>query len=362
LAPTASESRVDRSALASDSLEDSPSNRELPRTEMPKLVDDPVVATQTKSEEANSASSATGQPSETATRPADSAKPVAKLTNASAAENSKPAAPQTLFQQIDIQRQPTFSIQGLKTPQNIQYQLFSKLTISPADDGNRTVTQVVEDTRLLAADDLSRASFAKSLEELKRRQFTYQLNSRGDVVDFTGFKKNLASLPVDLLSGNGFMVTSVIDEDGWKELAELTFLVPKLDAQQGESWQRQMAHDWGQLGSWSGATTFSWGPSNRDDSTSQQIGYRHDMAYRAPAAGAGKLPFKITAANFTLRQASGAVMYDRAKQRVSTVEELFDVSGSVTVDLVGNSVPIELTERQQIKIRLTEQRLAEPEK
>ena len=54
----------------------------------------------------------------------------------------------------------------------------------------------------------------------------------GEVVEFTGYKKNLASVPVDLLTGNGFMVTSVIDEDGWKELADLTFVVPKLDAQQ----------------------------------------------------------------------------------------------------------------------------------
>jgi hypothetical protein len=271
---------------------------------------------------------------------------------------SKPLVPHTVYQRIDIQRRPTFSIQGLTTAQNIHYLLSSKLTVEPEADGSRTVTQVVEDTKLLAADDLSRANFTKSLDELKRRQFTYKLNSRGDVVEFTGYEKNLASLPVDLASGNGFMVTSVIDEDGWKELAELTFLSPKLDAQPGEPWKRQMAHDWGPLGSWSGATTFSWARGNGNDAASQRIDYQHEMTYRAPAAGdEGGLPFEIKAANFTVREAAGVITYDRTKQRVSTVEEIFDVGGSVTVDLLGTALPVELTERQQITIRLSEQRL-----
>ncbi|MBP90089.1 MAG: hypothetical protein CMJ64_25845 [Planctomycetaceae bacterium] len=362
LAQTRSASGSERNITAPSSIPPStPSRLPLPnaRTEMPKLLEDLVAATQTKPEESPEADNATSRSSTGETELTDSPKPAAQVINSSNATNSKLAEQQqTLFQKIDIQRQPKFSVQGLTTTQNIHYQLFSKLTIDSTKDGTRTVTQFVEETRLLAADDLSRATFAKSLDELKRRQFTYKLDSHGEVVDFTGYKKNLASLPVDLLSGSGFMMTSVIDEDGWKELAELTFFVPKLDAQQGEPWQRQMAHDFGQLGSWSGATTFTWGKSNQDDSATERINYRHDMTHQKPTGGESKLPFKIKAASFTLRQASGSIAYDRAKQRVSTVEEIFDVSGSVTIELAGQSLPVELTERQQITIELSEQKQA----
>ncbi|MDA1050002.1 MAG: hypothetical protein O3C40_05920 [Planctomycetota bacterium] len=267
-------------------------------------------------------------------------------------------APQTgtLFQVVDIQRSPTFSIQGLETKQSLHYQVLSQLEIERDVDSRTTkVIQIVQDTRLVAADDLSRASFSKALDGLKRQQYTYRLNHRGEVIDFTGHKESRTTIALDLAAGAGFQLTSVIDEDGWKELAELTFVVPPDGQQAGEPWKRQMTHDWGALGNWSGITTFSPQPPKEQLA---QITFTREMNYTAPGASGGGLPFQIRHAAFELQRASGAIEFDVALQRVRKATESFDVRGTVSAELAGIEVQIELTEQQRIEIIVSDQRLS----
>ncbi|MEO8493971.1 MAG: hypothetical protein ABI614_02800, partial [Planctomycetota bacterium] len=141
----------------------------------------------------------------------------------------------------------------------------------------------------------------------------------------------------------------------WKELAELTFVAPPDGQQAGEPWKRQMTHDWGALGGWTGITTFTPQPPREQV---VQIAFVRDMNYTAPRAGAGGLPFQIRDAAFELQQASGTIGFDVAAQRVRNATEIFDVRGTVSVELAGVGVQIELTEQQRIEIRLSEQRLS----
>ncbi|MFV2070044.1 MAG: hypothetical protein ACC645_24015, partial [Pirellulales bacterium] len=263
-------------------------------------------------------------------------------------------APATFYQEIDIQRKPTFTVQGMTIAQQVHYRILSKFDVGPRQaDGTRKAVQIVEDTRLDQADELSRATFAKSLEALKRQQFTYTLNRRNEVIEFKGHSKNIASLPVDLLAGKGFMVTSVIDEDGWKELAQVTFFLPDDGVRQGQPYTRQMTHDWDPLGRWTGVTTFvgkgRTGPF-------EQIDYAHELAYEPPAKKAGVLPFQITGATFTPDVAAGTILFDPDKRRVSQVQERFQVTGTVATEVLGQPATIQLQEQQILTLRVSDQR------
>ncbi len=250
------------------------------------------------------------QPKEMAKPAIESRSPEVPKTTANEPPQAAPAtvqslaatpAKQTLFQVVEIRRVPTFSIQGLETKQSLHYQVLSQLDLERnAESRTTTVVQLVEDTRLVAADDSSREGFAKSLESLKRQQYTYRLNDRGEVIEFTGHKDTRVTIPLDLASATGFQLTSVIDEDGWKELAELTFVVPPDGQRAGEPWKRQMTHDWGALGGWSGVTTFASQPAREQ---LLPITFTREMNYTAPRAGAGDLPFQIRNAAFELQQA-----------------------------------------------------------
>ncbi len=245
---------------------------------------------------------------------------------------------------------------GLEMKQSLHYHVSSQLEVTDdSQPGYVNVTQIVLDTRLVEADATSSASIAKALEDLKRQQYTYRLNHLGEVIEFTGHKKNLTALPVDISSGAGFQLTSVIDEDGWKEIAELTFVTPPKDLDQTEKWQRQMQHDWGALGSWSGLTTFH--PQSATEQL-RKITFTREMTYAPPTGVGNGLPFKIGSAKFEIERAAGTIDFDTAKNRVLQATEDFQVKGNVTAEIAGTGITIELTETQRIKIDISDQRVA----
>ena len=275
----------------------------------------------------------------------------------SQAMGKKQATPprlQALYQRVDIRRTPTFSIQGFETKQSLHYQVVSRLNLTRNLDPPATkVVQIVEGTKLLAADDTSRESFLRALDSLERQQYTYVLNGRGEVIEFTGNSDTRTAIPLEIASASGFQVTSVIDEDGWKELAELTFALPPTEREANEPWKRQMKHDWGTLGSWSGITTFNAGSPLNNIS---RIAFTREMNYSPPASSSGGLPFRIRSANFELLKSSGEISFDTKLQRVLAASEDFHVRGTVTAELGGVGVQLDLTEQQHIQITLAEQR------
>jgi hypothetical protein len=326
-----------------------PFQQKVPPVEIPEAAKTPEIAPATIIGDIPSA-----KPNSTEPRSADVAEPKSQLQPPPPPTSTPPnkQAGRTLFQQVEIVRNPRFSIQGLETAQNIRYVLLSRLDIAPPADGRRKVVQFIQDTKLLAADDLSRDTFAKSLERLKKQQYTYTLNNRGEVIEFTGHKDNLKALPIELSAAAGFAVTSVIDEDGWKELAELTFLVPDPQSSANQSWRRQMTHNWGSLGAWAGMTTFTRRGKKKGI---QEIEYKHEMKYTKPAGPVSGLPFKVTDARFEPQRAGGKVEFDIERQQVKLAQEVFEVRGVVVVELLGQSLEIQLAEQQLIEIRILDQ-------
>lgn len=297
---------------------------------------------------------------EPAAEPPPSAPPTEPATQPTPFVPSTPALPpeptskaHTLYQEIDVQRAPKFSILGSVTAQELQYQMLSELDVSAADDqGVRKITQYVRDTKLLKADDLSRGMFEHSLRDLKDWKFTYQVNRRGDILQWKGGPPaGRKAARVERGAELGFMVTSVMDEDGWKEMAQLSFFVPEEQTAGSQTWVRKMTHDFGALGNWAGETHYT----PKEGSDPLQIDYVHKMTYAPPARGIGGLPFAVGDAKFTPEIAGGTFHYDKQAGRVIQVQERFLVKGALTADLLGQAAAVEMEEDQLITVRLLEQ-------
>jgi hypothetical protein len=226
------------------------------------------------------------------------------------------------------------------------------LRVGAADDkGLRKFEQYVQDARLLKADDLSRGMFESSLADLKGWKFTFQVNRRGDLADWkAGPPAGHKAAKVERGAEVGFMVTSVMDEDGWKEMAQLSFFVPEEQTAGSQTWVRKMTHDFGALGSWAGETHYS----PKEDSNPLQIDYVHKMTYAPPARGIGGLPFTVADARFTPEIAGGKFQYDKQAGRVIQVQERFLVKGTLTADLLGQAAAVEMEEDQLITVRMLE--------
>ena len=258
----------------------------------------------------------------------------------------------TVFQEVEIQRVPQFSIAGQVFGQDLRYKLLSEIQVSQPDDrGRRTIDQVIIETRLVSADEMSKASLEKSLRELKGWQFSATLNSHGEVIEWeAGPKAGRTILDVNPLDLEGFLVTHVMDEDGWKEITQLSFFRPDPAALQDNTWKHQMTHDFGALGHWSGMTSYRRGEEQEGLTL---FNYAHELEYFPPTESTSDLPFKIVDVELVPKVAGGVIYYDEPSDRVAGVKETFVVQGNLKVELLGQLTDLATSEQQSMAIMLT---------
>lgn len=264
--------------------------------------------------------------------------------------------PRVLFQTVEIHRRPSFIVNRATVTQELRYRIVSRLEIGArAKDGSRKIVQIVERTHLDHADVMSRGIYATSLKALERQQYTFKLGEKNEVIEFAGPKDSTRSVPVTLPTGKGFQLTTVIDEDGWQELAELTFFQPDETVAQGQPYVRQLEHDWAPLGAWSGTTTFVGGEVR---GKMQSIRFRHELNYAPPDAKAAASPlgFRVVSGVCAADQAEGTIEYDRQHRQATLARETFQVHGTIATELAGRAVNIQLQEQQLMTIRISDQR------
>lgn len=262
-------------------------------------------------------------------------------------------APALLYQRVEVLHDPSYAILDQNFADKSRYQVLSKLELSPrAADGTREVSQVIEQTRLELAGDTTRELYESALRDLIGQQYTFTLNSRDEVIKFTGFGGRPASAPVTRSGMEGFTSVTVIDQDGWKEIAQLSFLQPDRSIAAGQPWTRPMTHDFNELGSWQGTTTFTLqGP----EGAGTRYKYVHDMTYAPPKGGPGLLPFDISDIDFKATKAEGSFVFDPTHGHVTDVRETFEMEGSLGATMLAGTAAVKLREHQELTIQLSRQ-------
>ncbi len=258
------------------------------------------------------------------------------------------------YQEVEVQRQPSFDIQGVRVAQRVHYRILSQFVVQPANDrGDRTVVQEIRETHLVQADALSQTIFTRSLAELNGKRLTFVVDSGGRIIDYQGPEKPAQAEAVELPGASGVLVSSVMDDDGWKELATFTMFQPQKDAPQGQPFKYSTRHDWGSLGSWYGDTEVTYGKRR---GTFQQFTLKHALEYIPPAAGAKTdLPFRIQDAAFRIVRADANIVYDTRAERIAEAREWFTVTGTVQANMLGSDVNVQLQEQQMMTIRMKSQ-------
>jgi hypothetical protein len=258
-------------------------------------------------------------------------------------------ADDVFFQELVVTQKPTFNVQGIAVAALLQYRIVSRFTVKKRnDDGSLVVEQKIESARLLQADDLTRPLVAGSVAQLPGTVYNLELNAKMDVTKFEGAVAGPKVAP--LAGGMGLHMAGLIDRDGWKELAQATFFQFDQPLKVKDRWSKRMTHNWGALGAWSGQIHYLYlGKQDR----LHQVGYRLQLAYNAPAAGAVGM-LKVAGANFQPPQAEGVLLFDAVKGRVIAAEERFRVRGVIQLPVLGQNTPVEIEEDQHFAIRIHE--------
>ncbi|QEG39270.1 hypothetical protein [Roseimaritima ulvae] len=258
------------------------------------------------------------------------------------------------YQEVEVQRKPSFDIQGVRVAQHIHYRVLSYFVVQPANArGDRTVVQEIRDTQLVQADALSQRMFPAGLAELKGKRLTFVFDSGGRIIEYKGPGQPAQAAEVGLPGASGVLVSSVMDDDGWKELATFTMFQPPQEAPQGQPFQYTTRHDWGSLGSWYGDTKVTYGKRR---GAFQQFAFVHELDYIPPAAGAKTdLPFSIQDAAFKTVRADANIVYDTRAERIAEAREWFTVTGIVQAKMLGSEIKVQLQEQQMMTIRMKTQ-------
>ncbi len=267
------------------------------------------------------------------------------------------------YQVVDVERAAAYRALGLDIVQKTRYTLVSRFTVDQvAADGGLTVEQTVESVHLGAAAPALQGELNTLFQSMNGATFKLTLNARQEVTELTGVPEALKLLTGNPIAGKEtFVLFSFLDQDGWKELAQLCFFRPPSDVKNGGTWTRRLDHSWGPLGSWSGKAEYAHRGKRegRDHFT-----YALDLAYREPRPGGAGLPFEIGKAEFRLQSAAGEILFDPARTRTVLAVERFDVLGRVPVTYHGTAVVIDMREQQAFRVRVldeTEMRALEKE-
>ena len=250
-------------------------------------------------------------------------------------------------QDLTVTQKPTFRVQGVAVNSVLQYRIVSKFTVRKMEsDGTLIVQQKVTEAKILQADDTTRLMIAGPVATLPGKEFTLHLNPKLEVVKFEG--EGGKPLAGNFGGGQAIQLTSLLDDDGWKEMAQATFFQLSLPIAQ-RKWSRPLSHGWGPLGQWNGHVDYAYAGMEKD---LHKITYAMRLTHQAPAAGKGTLPFAIVNPKFQARQAVGQILYDPALGRVVSAEETFRVAGTMRINLLGQNTPVEVEEDQHFLIKI----------
>jgi hypothetical protein len=259
------------------------------------------------------------------------------------------------FQEVVVTRRSAYRILAVDIGQNVQYGFVSSFTADKVErDGSCVFTQKVETARFGEGDPDLQALLADSLRKTEGVKFEMTVSSAGEILRFKGEHDPVKVFAnKNPLGGQTFLLWSFLDDDAWKELAQLTFLQPDKPLRKSAVWTRPLSHAWGPLGGWTGKTTYA--AAGRQAGL-ERIDYAHEMKYEPPKAAGRDLPFQVQKAEFKPQTAGGAILFDAGRSRVAAAEETFHVRGVVALSVAGTEATVEMDEAQLFRLRVLEQK------
>jgi hypothetical protein len=257
----------------------------------------------------------------------------------------------TVEQEVVFTRKSVFVTQGVEVSQAAEYAVTSEMVVdSLRPDGGCVVTQTIRSTKLGRCDPAMQKDLKTALEKTLGTKFAITLAPDGTVAEFRGPKDAVnVQAPNDIAKAS-YRVWSLLDSDAWKDLAGVTFL--HSPSHPGPEWESPITHDWGPLGTWAGKTTFK---RNGQQIGQDRVDFAHALTHKPPESAApGDLPFKVVRMEFRPPAATGSVLFDATKGRVTRAEESFTVRGRLVVSALGTEVTVDVEERQDFQVAVRE--------
>jgi len=226
--------------------------------------------------------------------------------------------------------------------------MVTSYNVTKVASDNTTLVSKIEDVKVQSEGGLG-GELDKVMEKLKGATFTITLDKTGKITKFEGYNEFIKKL-TEGMEEVGKFVRMMITEDVLKKSAEEAFsFLPPNPVEKGGTWKRENVIPFGPLGSFKASNEYTY--QGTEDGLAK-IGLKAQLNYSPPKGDAGFGLFKITRGNLKSEGARGTLYFDVQKGRLAKYSMAMVFRGSLTMDIMGNMVDMDVTIDQNSNSRV----------
>jgi hypothetical protein len=274
------------------------------------------------------------------------------------------------YQQMTTTTEQNIKVMGLDVVQKQDQTFYFKWTPIELDkDGNWKIEQKIEGIKMkidIAGNPVqfdstqenppggANTALSEFFKALKDSKFTLTLNTKTFKVDKVDGRKEF----IDKLSTANQqlqpLLTKILSEDALKQMADPTFgMLPPPGKKVGDEWETTSTLSLGPIGTYTNKYKYKWLPQDGKNKDLEIITVDVSLTYAAPTDSDPALPFKIKAANLVTKKEdapNGKITFNSKLGRLQTSDIKINLSGTLTIEIGGNSTLVELTQNQTTSV------------
>jgi len=242
--------------------------------------------------------------------------------------------------------------QGKGFDQTLKTTMVTSYTVKKKNTDSVVLEQKIEGVDVKSMGGLG-GEMDKMMEKLKGAKFTLTLTKDPKeglkVTKFEGYEDFIKTLT----EGNeeaAKVVKLMLTEDVLKKSSEEAFgFLPTTPVKKDDKWQRTATIPFGPLGSFKAVNDYTY--VGKEDSL-DKIALKAQLTYAPPKGDAGFGLFKISKGNLKSEGARGTLLFDSEKGRLARYSMAMVFRGSLTIDVMGNMIDMDVTIDQNSNSRV----------
>jgi hypothetical protein len=274
---------------------------------------------------------------------------------------------QTFYQEMTTTTRQTMKVMGSDINQTQTQTFYFSWTPDKKEGDNWVLKQKIEGVKMrieiggqpIEYDSTKEGQTSSSLGDffkaLVGAQFTLTVNKDFKVTKIEGrdeFLKKLSQANPQMET----LLKQILNEEALKEMADPTFAAVRSNpVKKGETRNKSSKLDMGPIGTYENSYKYVYEGKDKDKSKLDRIKVETTLIYHKPTDPAsGGLPFKITAANLTSKNAGGTILFDNDKGRVEEANMSVELSGDLSIEIGGQTTTVKLEQKQTTLVKTTD--------
>jgi Family of unknown function (DUF6263) len=289
----------------------------------------------------------------------------------------------SFYQSMETSTEQNINVMGLDVTQKQKQTFYFKFTPKKQDGDKWEIEQRIEGIKMsidIAGNPVSfdstqdnpasgaNTSLAEFFKGLKDSVFTLTLNTKIMKVESVGgkeeFLKNLSMANPQLKP----LLEKILTNDALKQMADATFgFLPPAPKKVGESWEVVTTLPLGPIGTYTNKYKLTFKGPDEKNKDLDLITVETTLSYAPPTEADPNLPFRIKDSKLVTKDAKepGRILFNRKLGRLESANFSLHLSGTLVIEIGGNSTTVNLTQNQTTDVKTADESLlpkAEPKK